>query len=67
MPKLSGIETLDGLKKIYEFNTPVVCMTANVVTGIREEYLAKGFDEYLAKPIENDELAKVLNKVINKK
>ena len=66
MPKLSGKETLDELKKLEDFNTPVVCITANVVTGIRDEYLNNGFDEYLAKPIEKEELQTVLNKILKK-
>lgn len=60
MPKMSGVETLKKLKQISNFNTPVVVLTANAITGMREKYLSEGFDNYLAKPINKDELLKIL-------
>ena len=61
MPHMSGIETLKELKKINGFNTPVVALTANAISGMKEKYLKEGFDDYLAKPIEKEELKRVLN------
>ena len=67
MPKLSGTETLQKLKEINNFNTPVVALTANAVSGEKERYIGLGFDDYLAKPIEKLELDKVLIKHLAKK
>ena len=67
MPKLSGTETLQKLKEINNFNTPVVALTANAVSGEKERYIGLGFDDYLAKPIEKLELDKVLIKYLTKK
>ena len=64
MPSLSGTETLKKLKKINGFNVPVVMLTANVITGMREKYLEQGFDEYLAKPINVEELDEILIKFL---
>ena len=64
MPKMSGVETLNKLKAMEDFKTPVVALTANAISGMREKYLAEGFDDYLAKPIEKDELKRVLNKFL---
>ncbi|MBR6113483.1 MAG: response regulator, partial [Bacilli bacterium] len=64
MPSLSGTETLKKLKKINGFNVPVVMLTANVITGMREKYLEQGFDEYLAKPINTEELDEILIKFL---
>ncbi len=64
MPRMSGSETLKKLKEIDGFNTPVVALTANAITGMRESYIAQGFDEYLAKPLERDELIRVLNTLL---
>lgn len=61
MPKMSGVETLKELNKIEGFNTPVVALTANAIAGMREKYLDAGFKEYIAKPIEKEELKKVIN------
>ena len=66
MPKMSGIETLKKLKEINGFNIPVVALTANAITGMREKYLNNGFDDYLAKPIEKEQLITVLNNVLRK-
>ena len=67
MPKLSGVETLHKIKeKIPDFNIPTVALTANALTGMREKYLADGFDDYLAKPISKDELNRVIHEYLNK-
>ncbi len=64
MPKMLGSETLVRLKKTEGFNTPVVALTANAVSGMREKYLLLGFDDYLAKPIERNELDIILKKYL---
>ena len=64
MPKLSGVETLKELKNIPNFNIPVVALTANALTGMKEKYLNEGFNNYLAKPIDKDDLIRVLNETI---
>ena len=63
MPKMSGVETLKKLKLIDGFNMKVVAL--NALTGMREKYLNEGFDDYLAKPINKDELNKIINKYLN--
>ena len=37
MPRMSGTETLQKLKEIETFNTPVVALTANAITGMKEK------------------------------
>lgn len=64
MPKMSGVETLKKLKEIDNFNTPVIALTANAISGMREKYKKEGFDDYLAKPIEKEQLIEVINKII---
>lgn len=54
MPHKDGIETLRDLKaQVPALNrdTPVVCLTANAVSGAREKYMAAGFTDYLTKPV----------------
>ena len=64
MPRMSGSETLVQLKKITGFSIPVIALTANAIEGMKEEYLKKGFDDYLAKPISRKELYRVLNQFL---
>ena len=67
MPKMSGVETLQKIKvEIPEFDIPMIALTANALTGMREKYLAVGFNDYLAKPINKDELNRVINEYLNK-
>ena len=66
MPKMSGVETLQKLKEIDGFNIPVVALTANAITGMKEKYLADGFTDYLAKPIDKSELNNIISKYLNK-
>jgi hypothetical protein len=66
MPNMSGVETLHKLKEIDGFAIPVVALTANAVTGMKEKYLNDGFDDYLAKPINRDELNNIVAKYLNK-
>ena len=62
MPKLSGVETLKKLKEMESFNTPVVALTADAMSGVSNKYIEVGFNDYLSKPIEKKELNKVLVK-----
>ena len=56
MPKMSGVETLKELKKIEKFNIPVVALTANAVSGMKEKYLKEVFNDYLSKTIDKENL-----------
>ena len=67
MPKMSGTETLQKLKQIPNFHIPVVALTANAIAGMREKYIQLGFNDYLSKPIEKQELNKVLQNLIVEK
>ena len=65
MPKMSGEETLNRLKELEGFNTPVVALTADAMAGNDIKYIEAGFNEYVSKPIERQELERVLNKCLN--
>ena len=67
MPNMSGVEALSILRKIERvsgFYIPVVALTANAVSGMKEKYLDSGFDDYLSKPIQREELDRVLKKFL---
>jgi signal transduction histidine kinase/CheY-like chemotaxis protein/HPt (histidine-containing phosphotransfer) domain-containing protein len=63
MPEKDGIETLHELKNnpaCPNLDTPYICLTANAISGAKEEYIAAGFNDYLTKPIDTDELENTL-------
>lgn len=64
MPKMSGIQTYQQLRQIAGFNVPTVALTANAISGMKDKYLREGFQDYLAKPIERQELHRVLKKYL---
>ncbi len=69
MPGKDGIETLRELRKDTDgpnIATPAVCLTANAISGAREEYIKAGFDEYLTKPIDPPVLENLLYEYIPK-
>ncbi len=63
MPEMDGIETLHKLRSDKDdpnLETPVICLTANAISGAREQYLSEGFNDYLTKPIDADTLEEML-------
>lgn len=65
MPEMDGIQTLQALRKLPDNNSKdakIIVLTANAIQGAREDYLSKGFDDYLSKPIDMTEVERVLGK-----
>lgn len=63
MPEMDGIEVLHVLRKLKEYEIPpIIALTANAITGMKEMYLKEGFDDYLSKPINVAELNKIIEK-----
>ena len=63
MPEMDGIETFEAMKLMMNNlnkEVPVIVLTANAVSGAREEYLAHGFTDYFSKPINGIMLEKLL-------
>ena len=66
MPKMSGTETLKEIKKNNLYDGPIIALTANALTGMREKYIEHGFTDYLSKPIEKSELNRILKTYLTK-
>ena len=65
MEKLDGIAVMEKLKKIEDFNTPVIALTADAVQGAKDKYLKEGFNGYIAKPFTRDQIKEKLDKILN--
>ena len=63
MPEMDGLEAARRICARWpQGERPrIIAMTANAMQGDREECLAAGMDDYLAKPIHVDELVKALS------
>ena len=64
MPGLDGKTTMDKLKEIGNFNTPIVVLTADAMQGQKEKYISMGFSDYISKPIDRSELSRILKKYL---
>lgn len=57
LPEMDGTEVLAWIRKQPQFQTlPVIALTAHAMAGDREKYLAAGFDEYVTKPIVDEDV-----------
>jgi len=69
MPEMDGVETLQRMTQQENGlcrETPVIALTANVMTGAEQTYRDKGFQSYLAKPINGMLMEAVLLKFLPK-
>ena len=66
MPDLDGTETTEILRGMG-YKKPIVALTADALIGQKEEYLQKGFDGFVSKPIQTMHLDAALNKFIRDK
>ncbi len=67
MPDMDGIETFHNLKLIegnMSKDAVVIMLTANAVSGAKEQYMDEGFDDFMAKPIIPEELENMIRKYI---
>ncbi|MDR2924264.1 MAG: response regulator [Treponema sp.] len=75
MPEMDGIEAtaaIRGWEKslaeqgIAHNEVPIIALTANAVSGMREMFIEKGFNDFLAKPIDISKLDETLTRWIPK-
>ncbi len=50
MPIMSGVTAMKELKKMNHFNTPVIALTADAISGAQEKYQLLGFTDCVIKP-----------------
>lgn len=67
MPGMDGFESARRIRAVEApgHRVPIVAITANAMQGDRERCLAAGMDAYVAKPIREDELRKVLASLVS--
>jgi len=62
MPRMDGMETTRKVRKLKgEYKKlPIVALTVNTAAGMKEVFLASGFNDFISKPIILQEVDKVL-------
>ncbi|MCR5346321.1 MAG: amino acid permease [Fretibacterium sp.] len=67
MPQMDGTEALHRIRQQengLNRETPIICLTADVVGGAKARYIAEGFTDYLSKPIDGTALEAALIKYL---
>jgi signal transduction histidine kinase/DNA-binding response OmpR family regulator/HAMP domain-containing protein len=61
MPEMDGYETMREIRRSPEFRTlPILALTAKAMKGDREKCLDAGASDYIAKPVNTDELLSLM-------
>ena len=67
MPEMDGIETARYIRRMpgdYYKKVPIIALTANAMSDARDQFLQSGMNDFVAKPIEMQELHRVIKKYI---
>ena len=70
---MSGMDGVEAMKRIrtdvsgLNASIPIVALTANAMSSAKQMFLAEGFDGFVSKPVETEELERVLKTVLPKK
>lgn len=56
LPEMDGTEVLKHLREDGLGELPVIALTAHAMAGDREKYLGMGFNGYVTKPIEDEQV-----------
>ncbi|MBO4927596.1 MAG: response regulator [Clostridiales bacterium] len=69
---MSGMDGVEAMKRIRSDvagkngEIPIVALTANAMSSAKQMFLAEGFDGFVSKPIETEELERVMRQVLPK-
>ena len=63
MPNMNGEVAFNKLKEIPGFSIPVIALTADAIAGSQEKYMSEGFNDYIAKPFNKEQIKEKLDKV----
>ncbi len=68
MSKMDGVETLHNMKLFRHKSegVPVIMLTANALSDVRDYYIGEGFTDFLSKPISEETITTMLRKHLPK-
>lgn len=65
MPGLDGLTATGIIRNRLKSNVPVVAMTAHVLAGERDKCISAGMNDYISKPLDENEFLRVLKKYLS--
>jgi CheY-like chemotaxis protein/HPt (histidine-containing phosphotransfer) domain-containing protein len=68
MPEMDGLTACSVIRSLSSLKKQpiIIAMTANAMSGDKENYLKVGMDDYISKPVILEELRKIINKWTDK-
>ena len=67
MPEMDGYTATMEIRNKLKLDTPIIAMTAHAFPGEREKCIRYGMDEYISKPIKEDELLGLIKRYTSSK
>jgi signal transduction histidine kinase/DNA-binding response OmpR family regulator len=64
MPVMDGYTATTEIRKVLKLDTPIIAMTAHALPGEREKCLGMGMDEYISKPVREENLVRLIEKFV---
>jgi len=62
MPQMDGYATIAAVRQMPRFKeTPIIALTAKAMKGDREKCIEAGASDYIAKPVDPDQLLSLLH------
>ena len=61
MPQMDGYSATRKIREELGLNIPIIAMTAHAMAGEREKCLSRGMNEYISKPINEEELFTIIS------
>jgi signal transduction histidine kinase/CheY-like chemotaxis protein len=62
MPEMDGYTATQEIRRNLKLDTPIIAMTAHALAGEREKCLSYGMNEYISKPIREEQLHKLITR-----
>ena len=62
MPEMDGYTATEKIRHDLSLQIPIIAMTAHALAGEKEKCLGAGMDDYISKPLNEEELYKLINK-----
>lgn len=63
MPEMDGFKATEEIRRLEKaggYHIPIIALTANAMQGDEQKCIRAGMDDYLAKPIQKDQLSRII-------